>query len=45
MDSDKGSEEKTVGGAIEHVDSFDLPEDPDAHLTDAERAAIVRSTY
>lgn len=37
------SEEKAATGQIETADTTNLPQDPDAHLSEAERAAIVRN--
>lgn len=48
QDSDRSDDEKAVhlegGGATIGADIADLPPDPDAHLSEAEREAIVRQT-
>lgn len=41
MDDDRTDDEKAVRGTVQVID---LPTDPDAHLSAAERASIVRDS-
>ena len=41
-ESDRSDDEKAIDRGLVNVEAIDLPADPDAHLSAAERAAIVR---